>query len=226
MDLAKYVSMLDSRALHFARADQMTDAWEGGYGSANKELRPTLYGEHHERMARHFPAMREAGRTQIYMNCWHVAEDESAAMWSIYQREGKGVAVRSTWAALTSGITAEGDVCGAKVRYIDYANEFVSEGNIFDRFLVKRRNFVHEKEARLLVRDTGQVVPVDAWIEPAAGTGPPVIPVSADLRSVVSVVYVAPSEPAWFRGVVESVTRHYGFDFDVRPSSMDTEPDD
>jgi hypothetical protein len=42
MDLARFLSLLQTSALHFARADQMSDRWEGSYGELNRQLRPEL----------------------------------------------------------------------------------------------------------------------------------------------------------------------------------------
>jgi hypothetical protein len=45
MDFTKYVSMLDSGSLFFARADLLGDPFEGSSSRANIALRPELYKE-------------------------------------------------------------------------------------------------------------------------------------------------------------------------------------
>lgn len=69
MDLARYLSLLDNEALHFARADQMADRWEGSFGPANVELRPHLYGDGYDALANHLPLIRQFSRTHHHMSC-------------------------------------------------------------------------------------------------------------------------------------------------------------
>jgi hypothetical protein len=220
MDLARYLSLLEESALHFARADQMADTWEGSYGPRNQELRPGLYGEHYEMMMASVPSRRQFMRQRFHMNCWHLAEFESAAMWDIYQREGRGVAVRSTWGALTSSIRAERDVFGARVKYVDYNKTFIPERNAFDAFLYKRESFSHEREVRLIMMTglDGRQSTIDP--EPEA----PVLPVAVELQKLVQDVFVAPDAPQWIGDVVEKVTARYGYGFKVRQSDLAKDP--
>ncbi len=203
----------------------MRDRWEGSYTYQNIKARPAMYGENYELME----ANRLTARTQllqmIHMHCWHLAEAESAAMWEIYQREGRGVAVRSTWGRLTGSLATDRLVFGGKVRYIDYTKELIPEGNVFDAFMHKRDSYAHEREARLVML-TGQ--PVGEGNDEADSRRmepePSVVPVPVDLSMLVERVYVAPDAPAWIRESVEDLTRTYGFDFEVRQSDLDSDP--
>lgn len=225
MDLARYLSLLDSQALHFSRADQMKDKWEGGYGKRNRAVRPGLYGEHYSTIESQRPSMRAYLMERMHMSCWHLSEIESAAMWEIYQSEGRGVAVKSSWGALTASITSERSVYGARIQYIDYSTQFVPEGNVFEAFLRKRESFRHEQEVRLLMM-TGNSTPHPEHPNEALDLGPegPVLPVSVNLGQLIESVYVAPDAPAWIGGVVKSVTQRYGFRFPVHQSDLATDP--
>lgn len=225
MDLARYLSLIQSSALHFARADQMSDRWEGSYGELNVTLRPQMYGEHYEMMFAHAHSRRVALLQGIHLNCWHLSNIESAAMWDIYQREGRGVAVRSSWGRLTRSIRSERSVYGAKVRYVDYRTSFIPEGNVFDAFMYKRESFSHEREVRLAMM-TGVTAPNPDEEGTLINLGPeaPVLPVEVDLGELIETVYVAPDAPDWIGDVVESVTRRYGFQFPVQHSDLATDP--
>jgi hypothetical protein len=214
MDLARYLSLLQSSALHFARVDQMEDRWEGAYGSANIKARPTIYGEHFEQMRDAFPQLRQASRTLVNINCWHMSEVESAAMWSIYQRDGRGVAVVSTWEKLTSSITDEQSIYGTAVRYVDYETTLIPESSLFQPLLHKRQSFSHEQEVRLLAMRSGE------------GPAPVVLPVAVDLKELITEVRVAPDAPSWFADVVREATTRYGQDFEVNQSSLGVDPID
>lgn len=137
-------------------------------------------------------------------------------MWDIYQRDGRGVAVRSTWESPTFSITSARQVFGAKVQYVDYGRTFIPEGNAFGAYLHKRESFAHEREVRLIM-GTGLTGPNPADPEGVFDLGPeaPVLPIEVDLNRLVERVYLAPGAPPWIVEVVRSVTARYGFDFDV-----------
>jgi len=223
MDLARYLSMLGAGALHFSRADQMLDRWEGAYGAANVLARPVMYGEHYEMMERSRAQTGAFMRSVVHMSCWHLSEVESAAMWDLYQREGRGVAVVTDWASLTQSITSERTVFGARVRYIDYDTTLISEGNMFDAFLCKRESYAHEKEVRLIAM-TGLQGPVDADGNGSLVPEGPVVPVEVDLEAMIKEVRVAPDAPNWIHAAVEDVTRRYGFGFPVGQSDLARDP--
>lgn len=225
MDLARYLSLLQSEALHFARADQMSDRWEGSYSGVNVFLRPYLYGEHHAQMEASRSQTRAYLLQQTHMSCWHLSEVESAAMWEIYQREGRGVAVQSTWGRLTSSITSKRVVHGGRVKYVNYSKEFIPEANGFDPFMHKRESFSYEKEARLLMM-TGLTAPDPARADSAISLGPepPVIAVTVDLRRLVETVFVAPGAPEWVAKMVLNVTGQYNFEFEIRHSDLAKDP--
>lgn len=225
MDLARYLSLLQDSALHFVRADQMRDSWEGSFSPVNQSMRPEMYGEDYEGMFAHAGERRQHILQRMHMNCWYLAEYESAAMWDIYQREGRGVAVRSTWGALTSSVTAERKIYGARVKYADYSQTFIPEGNAFDAFLHKRISFSHEHEVRLLMM-TGLTAPHPTEPNTSINLGaePPVIPIAVNLPELIDRVYIAPDAPAWIADVVTDVTRTYGHEFPVIQSDLASDP--
>lgn len=89
LDIYKYLDLIQTSELHFARADEMEDPWEGSVGAANHKLRPQLYGEHWEAMSRGIGPVLAATRSRTYLNCWHIGAHESMAMWRLYGSEGK-----------------------------------------------------------------------------------------------------------------------------------------
>lgn len=220
MDLARYLSLLQSSALHFARADQMTDRWEGSTSDATLVAKRQLYGDELFNLiapgGAHDKRRKNTFRMMVFMNCWHVSDHESAAMWEIYQRAGLGVAVQSTWGALTRSIGGDREVYGARVNYVDYKQAIIRD-NVAELFLHKRRSFAHEQEARLMIIGTDAVEGADS---------PKFITVPVDLGQLVQQVFVAPEAPEWVRGVIEQTTKVHGFDFPVVQSDLVRDPID
>jgi hypothetical protein len=102
IDLTRFLSLLEDRALYFARADQLGDAFEGSFPKTNREQRPVRYKEiiekyEEKKLSVTFPG--GACRTSFleiqafihewlcqwtFVNCWHINDSESAAMWRLY----------------------------------------------------------------------------------------------------------------------------------------------
>ncbi|GKV71168.1 DUF2971 domain-containing protein [Pseudarthrobacter sp. NCCP-2145] len=225
MDLARFLSLLEDEAIYFARADQMSDKWEGSYSQANVDMRPQLYGELFEDMNRQYPIMHESGLKTTHVNCWHESPVESAAMWDIYQREGRGVAVRTTWKSLVASIGSDRSIFGGRVNYVDYRTTFIPEGNFFDRFMHKRLSFAHEREVRLIMM-TGRSIPHPTEEHSAISLGPepPVIPIPVDLKKLIQAVHVAPDAPDWVSDLIHKVCKRYGHGFGVRHSDLASDP--
>lgn len=81
IDFAKFVSLLDSASLYFCRADMLGDSYEGTLPNKTIETVTTRFTEGgigHE-IERMFNLTKEAKLT-TYINCWNIAEHESAAM--------------------------------------------------------------------------------------------------------------------------------------------------
>jgi hypothetical protein len=92
MDMSKFISLLRARALFFCRSDLFDDKFEGSYpkGSALETLLAQLQTEQasnpslEDRVPRNQQGIcvRQQFRESVLVNCWHINDDESAAMWS------------------------------------------------------------------------------------------------------------------------------------------------
>lgn len=221
MDLPKLVATLCDRTLWFARADTLGDRHEGAYGSFNVSMRPSMYSDiPSEGLLQISEATRKFVR-HTFINCWHMAEIESAAMWRVYAPAGQGVALRSTYSRLASSLTCPDHVFVGTVCYVDPAKEWIPEGNSMWPFLYKRRSFEYERELRAVMTQfpgDGEGLNLDA--ESPAGHA-----LGVDLSVLVEAVHVAPGQPSWFRAAVQQVVERFGSGgIEVRQSDLDTDP--
>lgn len=223
MDLARYLSLIGNSAIHFARADLMADRWEGAYGEANRTADPSLYGNRASEVAEIRAQMWPVFRREVFLSCWHLSPVESAAMWDIYQRDGRGVVVLTDWQSLTTSLETVYPIFGARVAYVDYRTQIIDQRNFFNAFMHKRESFAHEQEVRLLVAP-GRATSTEAPGSTAGAVMPQVIPVSADLRTLIKEVRVAPGVPNWIHSTVREVTARYGLDYPVRQSDLAHDP--
>ena len=152
MDLSKFAALLQKRTLHFARADNLGDPLEGSVPkpsstSANPDDLPL-------HLAESLRIARERAPRYHFISCWHMNEGESAAMWKLYSRSSDAVCIKTDYRSLAS-ILASNCFMG-KVEYIDFSSMRVTPGNFFAPFLLKRRSFSHECEARAIIAPDSQ----------------------------------------------------------------------
>ena len=228
MDFTKFVSMLDSQALFFTRADKLGDPFEGSYSRGNERLRLDAFKEFFKGLPEEKVAQVRSGmqgfakwfRNWVFVNCWHMNPGESAAMWKLYVKSNESVAIKSSFQRLFDVLDEE--VFVGLVEYIDFERDWVPEGNSFYPFVHKRRSFAHEQEVRAVFQP----------VLPSSGESLDLTNVPSydgverkvALDRLIEEVYVAPTSPAWFKALVGRVTAKYGLTARITQSSLDANP--
>lgn len=229
MDFTKLVSLIDSRRLFFTRADKFEDPFEGSWPRINVLARQQAPADLPDASRENYlNAMASLGRfTKQYVkrnaiNCWHMNEHESAAMWKLYLKSDEGIAVQSTYTKLRSSITDNEPVYLGVVKYIDYESEWIDAGNAMTAFVHKRKSFEHEREVRAMVCKwpESSSEELDMTYE-TIGNG---IEVKVDVERLIERIYIAPSAPSWFADLVRALIQRYGYKFDVMHSKLNQQP--
>ncbi len=214
IDFAKFVSMLDKKALLFSRADKLGDPFEGSYPNANVILRKE------ELEAANLPVNKVSKFMGVNLkrfvrsalvSCWCLSEYESAALWTLYTKSDKGIAISSTFHCLkTSFGNGSPDIYISKVKYIDYQKDLFPTKNPLYPLICKRKSFEFEQELRAVTlqsprSDHSRYITVD-------------------LDTLIQKIYVAPTSPKWFYKLVKSIMEKYELDKDVLQSNLDENP--
>ena len=212
VDMPRFLSILENRALFFTCVDQLEDPFEGSLSRSD-------YASYEDGL---WEASGDSGianglwleenrknsidqRRYTFCSCWHQSSFESAAMWKLYSDIGKGLAIQSTVERLRHCLPAY--IKTEPVRYID----FETESTLERRFLTKRREFSHERELRAIFSDDASVqkTGINVPIEPDA---------------LIEKLVVAPFMPAWFRELVGKIIVRYGCGFHVKTSVLECQP--
>ena len=230
MSFAKFLSLLDRKALFFARLDKLGDPFEGSITEVQRALRKQLEKKGpvlHDTSA----TMIKSKRENTIVNCWHMKDYESISMWERYVTGYEGIAICSTYERLESsfdiydgrerqrnkdGTDLQLFVRIGMVKYIHYDRD---EGDIEQLSLLKRREFEDEREVRAVVLDRSYLGDPHPTRFPTGGDYVPV-----DLTELVEAVYVAPGAPEWFRRTVQSIVERFVFHFPIRRSNLDGAP--
>jgi hypothetical protein len=206
MDFTKLVSLVDSRRLFFPRADQLGDSFEGSSPRMNvharRQIPDAVPPEARESFAKAMAATVSDNRlNELWpkcsaVNCWHMNDYESAAMWKLYLKSNEGIAVQSTYENLRDSLIDGEQIFLGLVKYIDYETELIETGNVLSPFVYKRKSFEHEREVRALVMKFPTKIESDLY---GRGTIAQGLKIKVDLERLIERIYVAPSSPAWFR---------------------------
>ena len=234
MDIAKFISMLNTNSLYFASADSFEDPFEGAKGTLDRESKWNDYyldffryavktapgistekcsTEKIEKTSKRLLSELEQNglstRRSACISCWHCNDFESEAMWKLYSANvTNAVAIKTTYNKLYQALGEDPYIDIGKVKYIDYSKQFTAIG--FGAYWYKRKSFEHEHEVRAILRN---------YKNDGTGISHPV-----NLDILIESVYVSPYAPEWFAEVVRSVVKKYGLNKPVLYSTMTEKP--
>jgi hypothetical protein len=189
LDFTKFASLINSASLYFARADQLLDPYEGSYPLT----------DHHQI------------RKQVFLNCWHQSEYESAAMWELYSQKNEGMAIVSTFDKLEASFANGNDykIHFGKINYIDYSGIDQPSSDPIKPFAYKRKSFEHEKEVRAIIHCKNQ--------DKCRYKG---IFIPIDINKVIKHIYVAPYTEDWIVDLVNNLLNKFDLRVPVTKSRL------
>ena len=128
MDFTKFVSLLEKRALFFARADKLGDPFEGAMPINNIKSRYTsLKPELSEKEILMYEYLRVELRRFTLISCWHESSHESEAMWKVYSSANSGIAIKTNFDSFVASFITDEQMHLGKVKYIDYDSEKIQD---------------------------------------------------------------------------------------------------
>src|SRR3989339_740011 len=200
LDFTKFVSLLETDSLYFAKANTMIDRHEGIFNSDSK-LSASCKNKKFKKT-----------KNLVYLNCWHINKYESAAMWSVYLQSNEGIAIQSTRLRMEKSFqNKKHNIQLGEIKYTDYQKENICNKDIFYPFFHKRKSFEYEKEFRALIykkqesRERGIFIPID-------------------IKTLIEKIYVAPTAEEWIKELVQSLVKKYNINVEVIKSNLFDDP--
>ena len=214
----KFVDLLDTSELYFSRLDKFEDPFEGTLPiNPLKEFNP-------------FFSSTDNVRQFWFANCWHMNEFESAAMWNIYLDTKNGIAIQSTFEKLVNSFSkTEEDIFASIVKYVDYNSTTYhrlmddnkwsenSPSTTVNPGIYKRKSFEYENEIRVFYIDTPIEYEQEKITQRNLPEGKRII---TDLRLLIDTIYIAPKADRWFKNLVESITKKYELNVQIKSSIL------
>jgi hypothetical protein len=164
MDLSEFIHLLYSKSLFFCNTKKFGDPFEGSLPLLNnivneqKEYQITkkLLGnkKKFKNVIKSQPIIKwnyQGWKNRVLVNCWHMNNSESAAMWNSYSYRNSGIALQSTFKRLKNSIkSCKEEIIIGEVQYLNYRNEWLKESLGWEIFLTKKRPYEYERELRAL----------------------------------------------------------------------------
>ena len=224
MDFSKYVYLVTNRALYFTRADKLDDPYDC---SAMQFL-----GEQYKQLSLANPQGKERtrqvnifGRLFVYLNCWHMNDVQSAALWKLYsENKYETIAIQTTFGKLESEIKDKWPRDGIFISKVKYDPENAGEpignppeGRLFSilgraNIIYKRKSFAHEQELRAFIfqRFDKEIREVclknEAHLEKLIKERRKYIPIKITPSDLIEKVYVSPHAKDLFVELVKNIS--------------------
>ena len=227
MDFTKFLSFIDKKTLFFTRVDQLEDKFEGRFTKHffNPEIEEKATPDEKEKLRQrraNYSKFNEMSRTTLAVNCWHMNEHESAAMWKLYVKSDEGIAIQSTYSKLLHSFYDSDDylLFVGTVKYVDYNKEVIPSDNMFYPYIHKRKSFEYERELRAIITPSEKKTKALTF-QPLPKEG---VHIPIEISSLVEMVYVSPTCEIWFENLVRSVLKTYQVGKTVKRSSLADDP--
>lgn len=184
-ELDKLFKLLETECLFFCRADYFhkDDSFEGSFPRREYELQ--IGGRAGKTSAN---MLYNIMSKDTFISCWHLSEDEDMAMWKLYSKDKKGVAIKTDIQNFKdSFVNRDRKIFAGKIDYIDYENELFYEESEYNYtamngltlYMHKRKMFSYEKEYRAICRDSN-------------GSNHEGINIKVDLSKLIQEIYLSP----------------------------------
>lgn len=234
LDLIKFVSLIQTGKIYFARLDSFEDKYEGSipefsfkdfrswYENFTKtKLLDIIEGdvdEHVEKVVEEQKEATENFKKLICVSCWNKFDSESYALWKIYSDLSKGVMITTNISRIINAFKdTEQLIQISEIKYIDYKKEKMKFGNMNYPIIHKNIHYNYEKEIRLIHQvNFGAGLTYD-WSNEESEYGKYI---KVDLNELIDEIVVSPNSPKWFYEIIENLTKTYNLDKNIRFSDL------
>jgi hypothetical protein len=220
LDLPKLLLLIEQGSLYFALTKELEDEWEA---VLSRKVRAKIAYFAPSASGTIVHSFQEFCK-HVGINCWHIDESESIAMWSLYtswkpstEANCYGTAIKSDVGRLKSGFErSQEKIVIGEVLYADHSNDFWDQSpldgtNAFEPIYQKRTCFRHEKELRAAT----VIVPESHSGYPVQGRS---IQVNLDL--LIDSIVLCPNFPAWSRDLIESAASRANIKLEIIESEI------
>lgn len=247
MNLEKFIDVIQRNALWFVKVSKLYEidpyegrrptydikierqeeddrrkSWEKLVDSSGAKFDVSQRKEAIDMLTGNTSSSREEAQQQLredsFVNCWHVNEYESAAMWKLYSNFNTGIAIQSTFQKLKQSLEGftKTPISYGLVSYLDIKKEGVGKGWIENKhFFVKRKSFLHENELRAAIFSNYTYSNNESIT--TIGDG---IHVKTELDKLIESIYISPMAKSYFENIVKELVKMYSLNKEIIKSDL------
>ncbi len=242
IDLERFKSLLETKSLFFCRADKFSDPFEGSIPKLEADYRinvQQMLAEKSDRVFDENVALRnidglskqhQLQKKSTIINCWHINQNESDAMWRLYLKDNEGVAIQSNSKRMHATIAnASASIGLSKVRYINYDTDIWAHAidyphtyyNTITPLIHKRIEFMHEHELRLLII-VDEANETETYWDAQPNHKGKLVPI--DLEILIEKIYLPPTVDKKTADIIQNISKDSGYNFIFTNSNLSSNP--
>lgn len=157
MDSFKFEWLVTCERLYMTRTDHLGDPlegttpeghlkwWNGLMDNSETEEQKNIY--HHNKIG--LSNFAAKFRSNYYVSCWHLNQEENLNMWQRYTKTKNAVAIKTSYSALRDALPSFAYI--GMVRYIKYQTQALPTLNLLENIAHKDASFAWEQEVRAVV---------------------------------------------------------------------------
>lgn len=225
MDFEKFIWMIEEKALFFSNFKNFDDPLEGHFPFDNvlqicnviRQVNKSISEEEALNIAK--KQVRQVQETiygagDYFINCWHMNNGESVAMWNLYSDLKLGIAIQSTYKNLSNCLFKHEEHENIEIGIVKYTRkiDWKHELPIYRPFIHKRKSFSYEREIRAILfrpHDTGKSKP-ETGNKESKDNITKGVSVSVDLNELINSIYISPKSHQYFEKVIRILLEKHG----------------
>lgn len=207
MDLSKFISLIEKKALWLARSDTVRDKYEGRFPDDMRKAIEKAYESFEDRddsVVKDADDFQDYLRKNTFINCWHKNFDENMVMWEIYGRDTNALAIQTTVKKMKNSIDPS-NLSGHSLilKNVTYQRaDEIPEVLLYEEcFFIKRPHFSFEEEVRISLDTYSRINPTKKT--------PYGYHLSVSINDLIEQILIHPDSPDWFIDVINSIVKKY-----------------
>lgn len=242
LDFDKFRSLLESKSLFFCRADKFSDPFEGSLPKNEADYRLITYKNDSHYFQNSYDevqalkniagikSLHQRFKRGVIINCWHINEAESDAMWRLYLKDNEGVAIQTTRTRMLKTIEETTEEIGlSKVRYLNYETDIwydpidypETNYNLIIPLIHKRVEFKHESEFRLLIQIQDAIDNESYWDKEKSEKGRFI---DVNLNILIDKIFLPPTIDKKTADKIINLSKSFGYQFEFINSKLSNDP--
>ncbi len=211
MNFSQFVSLIVKSQIFFSKISYLGDEFEGTWFNSLRnsfEKKKNFFPWGYEDLEKVTLSMRKS----ICVNCWHINNYESAAMWNSYLKTNEGIAIKTSLKKMKKAfLNVNQYIKAAKMIYADFDDDLLIT-NPATPFHTKLKSYEYEQELRLMIDLNNEELNDKKYLDGKF--------IDVDLIDLIDEIYISPNSPSWLINLMNDLLKKYNCNFPIINSQL------